>query len=163
MPTNTKKHNQKFIIRVFSTQLVKCASNCRHFNYLGPFRNSSTLMANNLWRLVLAAAPCRLRHDDRRHHHLRQRLCVHRQLPAHEPAHRLRPAQPSDHMTRGGGLQNACSQSGERSRQQQREVRLTAPSGGVGERKKINGLEPVNRSAKVRTKLDVHPGGEAPT
>lgn len=69
------------------------------------------------------ASPCppRLRHDDRRHHDVHQRLRLHRQLPAHEPPHRLRPTQPQDHMTRGGLRQDTCSQSGERS--QQRQVR----------------------------------------
>lgn len=64
-------------------------------------------------------------------------------------------------MTRGGRLQDACSQSGERSHQQQREVRTAAPSVGGGE-----GKENQTRTCKYkcrRTSLDVRPGGEAPT
>lgn len=71
----------------------------------------------------------RLRHDDWRHHDLRQRLSLHCQLPAHEPAHRNWPTEPQDHMTRGSLLQNTCCQSGERS--QERQVRSPGTTGWI--------------------------------
>lgn len=44
--------------------------------------------------LTVPCSPLRLRDHDRRLHHLHQRLHLHHQLPAHQPPHRLRPAQP---------------------------------------------------------------------
>lgn len=46
--------------------------------------------------------PPRLRHHDGRLHYLHQRLHLHRQLPAHQPPHCLRPAQPTQ-LLRGRG------------------------------------------------------------
>lgn len=80
------------------------------------YQNQNTI--KNLFFLIP-----RLRYDDWRHHNVCQRLRLHRQLPAHERAHRLWPPEPrEDHMTRGGRPQNACRHSGERVQKRQVKV-----------------------------------------